>query len=233
MKRMLVCLAVGAMVAAFAAPVFAGTLDLARVGLHIQGHNTKNWCTTNAPSTFGCDAVAETSTMNTVAAVGVSYDMYIVVVDIPVAAGLQGIEFGISYDPVGASGLDAFGVVSCASLEVPGLGWPNAGGVATYTWTTCQGTVDAGDPQGEMYQICASIYAYAYGPDTACIEKKASGVLGGTDCAATSSDLVPHFPLNAGCVDFGGGTGSHPCVQLVTPVEETTWGAIKSQFEGE
>lgn len=212
----------------------AGTLDGINVGLHLQPRVTKNNCTAGQAGTlqFACNEFpgeSEASSLNLQGELDTPYDLYVVLLDIPPNFGIQGIEFGISFDGEAGAGLDTYGVEKCADQEFSGLGWPNAGGSVTYTWISCQNTVDPTDPDGQAVAVASVIYAYAYSDDQACITVKASGVFGATDCAATSSDLTGNFPWNAGCVGFDQ-AGFDPCLQHVDPVEETTWGAIKQQF---
>jgi hypothetical protein len=211
-----------------ATAAMAGPLNDVRIGLHLQDYATKKNCAQGQAGAleFGCDGVGETSNLVVNGSVDYAYDMFVVVLDVPPADGLLGCEMGMTWsvDPC-----DAYGSTLCSDLVFASAGWPCNGNSATYTWGTCQNTVDPTDPQGEAAVVCEAIYVYAYDPQTTCIDIKPSGFFGATDCNAGSSDLVPNYPVNSGCASFGEGLGYSPCVGG-TPVEETTWGAIKSQF---
>jgi len=224
-------LLLGLAVMAMGAQAAQAGLDEAKIALHLQAHQAKNQCSTYAPdTTLACDGVTKTSNLVVTGSTGVSYDMYLVVVDVPPAEGLRAIEFGIEYDGTPLSGLDPYGSVMCSDLLFANSNWPNgdATAAATYTWSTCQNTVDPSDPQGECAIVCGSIYCYAYNPDTACIVVKPSGYYDATDCGLNTVDLLPNFPANRGCAGFGQ-PGTDPCLGGV-PVKESTWGQLKRQF---
>ena len=232
MKTALVLLA-GAIVLAGAVPAAhaaEGDLSGMIVALHLQALAAKNNCDAGQAGTaeFGCDAAGMNSSLVVNGTVSTSYDMYIVCLDIPPNPGMNALELGIDYDPGSGSGLDHFGATTCSDLVFEGLGWPNSGGAATYTWTTCQDAVDATDPQGEASAVAATIYAFAYGADTACIDIKPSGIYGVSDCDGAFSDLTGNFPDNSGCAGFDQ-PGTDPCLGG-TPVEERTWGDIKRYY---
>lgn len=203
----------------------AGTLDNIKLALHLEPHSGKAHCTTNAPTEFGCNNYLAASNLVVNGNTNTSYDMYIAALDVPVT-GIAGMEFGLSYNGNTA----AYTTYLCADQEFAGEGWPHDNGVNTITWIGCQNTVDPTDPQGEVAAVAYAIYIYAYSTDTICITPKSnSGVLGAADCAAGNSSLLVQYPLNMGCVGLGL-LGFSPCEVFYSPVEETTWGAIKSQF---
>ena len=239
MKRALLCalaVMIGTMFAS-GASAGLGDQDLVKVGLHLTPKPTKGTpCGTAPAGGFACDSpVNQTSALVVDGAVGVSYYMYMVLLDINTGPGVAGVALGINYNGAGSAGVDLFGAETCSDIEFPDGNWPdNPPCGNTITWSSaanCQQTVDPSDPQGEGYAIAYGFYAYAYSPDTFEIIKRPVAVPDFKVSDCTSAESNPVFPEAAGKAGFGQ-PGYQPCVAVV-PVEESTWGNIKRQFGGE
>lgn len=160
-------------------------------------------------------------------------DVYLVVA---LASELAGLSCGLQYDSASSQGVDIFGWTLCADLEFPNSGptgaWPAAGGGNRITWnaaTNCQNTV-VGD--GVM-AVAGSFYTFAYSADTFRITPNRNLMSGPEMTVANCSALETELDTLAvnppyGWVDFGGGMGYNPCEP--TPVETTTWGSLKKQY---
>jgi len=216
----------------------AGTMENAKIALHLQPHNTGKLDTCTLMSSPTCHSDSETSNLNLQGAVGVSYDAYIAVLDANSTSGVGGATFGLAYP----ASLGLFGNGLCADLEFPGQGWPATGGGNVITFdviTNCQnatnGAVDPTDVEGDNgMAVLYWLYVYAYGDATLAITQRNVAIPDFKIADCTAAEDSPLFPLYAGQLGFGTGIGYSPCVPPpVTPVEETTWGAIKSQFDGE
>lgn len=215
------------------APVYAGTLEDLVIALHLQPWAaSKNQCA-NAPTQFGCDGYQRTSLLNLHGNLFTAYNMYVVILDINPSVGIQAVSLGINFDPNPGEGVDTFGSEPCADTVVPEMNWPSAEGGATFTWDTCQNTIDPSDPQGEAATVVSAIYTYAYSPDTACIYLAPLSLLTAVDCSGITSDLTIYYPHHFACAGFGGAFEYQPCLTIYSPVEETSWGALKRQFHGE
>jgi hypothetical protein len=87
-----------------------------------------------------------------------------------------------------------------------------------------------------IHALAGALYMYTYlgyGPDVLQVTSHNaldSGIpeFQVADCNASQSDLDDN--MDAGAVGYEGGSGYNPCLSIV-PVEETTWGAIKSRSE--
>ena len=208
----------------------AGVTDLydMKVGLHLQPRGTKNWCEAGRAGTreFGCNAgYGEYSELVVNGATETAYDMYIVLLDILPAVGLQSVRLALEYMEEPTEGVQIFGMEACADDVFPDPGWPAPGTAITFTWNTCQNTVDPTDPQEEATTVAAAVYVYAYSMDRVCVEHPSNNNYTAVDCSGASWD----WSYFRGCTGFDR-PGIDPCLVIYSPVEETTWGSIKRQY---
>jgi len=173
-------------------------------------------------------------------------DVYLVVARAG-TEGVAGVEFGVRWngsDPDGRPGTgDETGIVTsrttwttCADgLDFTcGPDFESFGG--RIIWNSCQNQVIGDDG---VYAIVGCLHVYAYSStnlqvtDNPCCQcaYPGSGVL---DCNGKITDYFPLLGPNLwstilGRVEFGPGSGAYnPCG--VVPVQRTTWGRIKHQF---
>ncbi len=241
MKRVLLVLCAAAFAAVLTVPAWAGTNPDAVFALHAKAHTTKatTICTTWSPNTEGIPCSNYVSN----AAVGVNTDVYLVVARGNSDTGIAGLSCGVLYDNVDASGVDVFGWYLCGDLEFTNAGadgeWPISGGGNRITWSfvdACQLTVLGTDG---VHAVAGAFYVYAYSPDVLYITPnnnlQSEPELAVADCTA-DTDYLPFG--RAGFVTFstsGSDLGCNPCTEpdtdcLGVPVEDSTWGKIKSKY---
>jgi len=233
MKRALVCTVIFACVALMAAgSAFAGTQSNVKIALYAMAVPAKNACSTNAPSNLACDSVGGTSNLVVQAPTNAAQDVYLVALDVATGPGLGGVSLGLSYSPT----IAIFGAWNkCADQDFAGNGWPADGGGDAITYATCAGqTPDPSDPQGDGAVVLGYItYLYAYGDGVMAVTPRnfiTPPDFKAADCAAAESNLPA---ANAGTIGFGAATGYQPCLPAAVPVQNSTWGGVKSQFSGE
>lgn len=140
-------------------------------------------------------------------------------------SGIAGISFGIEANPT----IGIFGWDLCGDQEFSTAGWPSNATGNTVTWnpnTNCQREV-FGTEGVQAYT--GALYIYAYGDGALTVTPNfAAGdsVLRVSDCNGAESALS----APGGAVGFGTTPGYTPCSPAV-PVEQTTWGKIKSLRE--
>ena len=190
-------------------------MDRAKIALHVQAHTTKGLCTTSAPS-IPC------AEYRTSGGVGVPYDVYVVVADVPYYEygqnySVGGVSWGLEYDGAPAQGLDIYSWIPCTDgLEFPHDGplgpWPSAGSGNRLTWLTCQTT---SIPPSGIHAIAGSFYVYAYGPDALEVSPNAHLESGPELKVAGCDASETNLPLSAaGRVNFSTGAvdpGFNPC----------------------
>jgi len=93
-----------------------------------------------------------------------TYFAYVLVMDADASAGVQGVQFGIDYDPVIGSGVDVYGWTNCATLQFPQTGWPASGTGNLVTWNSCQQNEPAGAGTG-VVAVVGYFYVGSYSPD--------------------------------------------------------------------
>jgi hypothetical protein len=206
-----------------AGSAIAGTLDGAVIAMHASGKHAKfGVCeAANSPDSLG---IACSSFITDAQPLRVSNDVYIVVAKAAAGPGVGGCSFGILRS---GPAVGFFGFTLCADLQFPNGGWPNSGGGNRITWvstTNCQRDVIGTDG---AHAVAGSFYLYATGNGTVSITPNNGLVvpeLKVSDCNASESDVTC-----VGAVGFGTSLGYNPCTNpCATPVEPTTWGAIKS-----
>ncbi len=208
-------------------PVLAGTQDNAVVALHDKAPAKKatNTCAIIPPATAPEDpntlglACSDYSVDN--APVFENRSVYVVVARADNTAGIAGVSCGVAV--TGAVGV--FGWTLCADLDFPNGGWPGSGGGDRITWASvvnCQDTVLGTDG---VHAVAGAFYVYAYGSGTIAITpNNAIPEFKVADCSAAESEVSS----GGGVVGFGSELGFNPCALPPVPVEQTTWGSIKS-----
>lgn len=152
--------------------------------------------------------------------------------------GINGVSFGVEYSGLFEPGyLSTSGWTLCPDgLDFPSVtpAWPASGSGMTITWTTCQSTrlYDYG-----IHAVVAKFYMYAYAGAqfgiTPNLTKVSGPELDVNTCDKGTTQLLRYYPESVwdqltGRVDFGGGFGYTPCIDLA--VETSTWGRIKTLY---
>lgn len=180
-----------------------------KYALHDAGpHNAK----TNTCSFTMTDCLTE---MNIVGGGGgAREDIYVLALD---ADGIAGIRYGICCE----GSFYFYGWTKCCDLEIPTGSWPGCGEGNAQTWA-----VEEPGPN-----VTAGILdVYVYGPSTmsVCVDPREgfAEVCDGTQ----PSPICFKFTSSAhfGSVGFGGMEGFNPC--NIIPVDQTSWGAVKSIY---
>ncbi len=253
MKRVLLIVTAVAVVMAMNVPAWAGTNPNCVFTLHAKGHTTKatTICTTWSPNS---GTPLPCSNYNTSWPTKLVTDVYLVIARGDTALvpgwGLAGVSCGVYYDNAVGSGVDVFGWTLCADLEftngnltcppdIPPCEWPISGGGNRITWvmtTNCQQTIAGSDG---VHAVAGAFYLYAYNPDIFYLTHNRNLMipeLAVANCKA-NTDLLPFN--RAGQVAFstdGSALGCNPCTEPdwecdpPTPVEETTWGKLKTNY---
>ena len=243
MKRVLLMSAAGLLLAHNA---MAGMNNCA-FALHwkVNTAKTSTICTTYSPNgtLTPCDGYITAAPLsNTTTPVG--SQVYMVVAR-GGTEGINAVSFGIDYNGR-LPGSQISPALVTATYCTDGLAFPNDGGFGEFpkpkggvrvTWTTCSNTVIGSKG---VHAMVGALYVYAYTVDQMKITPNnnlASGPeLAVSSCAGVVTDLLQVWgPVVAqqlqARVDFGGGAGFNPC--LTTPVQPTTWGRIKTQFNAQ
>jgi hypothetical protein len=172
--------------------------------------------------------------------------VYFVVARADSALGISRVSFGVDYGYTPGrwldyQGCDVWSFSTCADLEYltrfdPSdytTAFPAAGGGAVLQWErtrNCQRHVVG---SWGVQAVACLFYVYAYGPDRFSVDllrQNPGPHLAVTDCVGPT-ETVLDWPSHAGYVDFGGGPGYNPCLELgPVPAERTTWGRLKSQY---
>lgn len=168
------------------------------------------------PPPTGPDPCAQ-GMLDTEVSLGVTFAGYLLVRNYDNVAGVQ-----TAFDwPVGW--VFMFGLWDCQSGQVNGV-VPTAPGATTGTIATAFDLITGGvtSPIGRMHMI-------ATGPG--CLTQLTSSFPFGTHVVSGTGDTDPVVPENRGSIcDATSGAGVNAC-EPVIPVEPTTWGAIKSQYQ--
>jgi len=200
----------------------------AKVALHIQTHVTKG-----SPCPAYTPAVC--STFVTEGDISTNYDIYMIIAQGDEFSDLAGVTVGIAYEGstvATGTGIWNGGFTLCADLEFPQTAWPETGSGNVITFdaiSNCQN----GNPGDGTQALIGAFYVYAYeASQFALINHPASDKIAVANCSASENDIPA---TSAGFVDFGGNLGCNPCLAscVPTPVEETTWGSVKTLFKGE
>lgn len=148
-------------------------------------------------------------------------------------------EFGINYDGLPGSGIDVDSWNMCADLEFPegdGPGglpdWPESGTGTIITWnrlTNCQNISSEPYVPHTVVAIAGALNVWGYGPDQLSITPRpVSGFAKVANCRSAEDRIDGMVPSHLGIAGFCL-PGYNPC-GLPTPVESTTWGRVKQQY---
>lgn len=232
MKRALVTVLFGCLALGLSSFAIAGNNSQAAIAVHIGAPVTKNLCGT-APALTAASVVAEVDDAES-CTIG-EYTLYILVCNgssvggfEPEGTGVAGMEFGINYGPEITFG----GEARCSDLEFPSADWPDAGSGTILTWapgSNCQSTPTEPFVPNTTIAIGYAFGVYTTGPAVFSITPRPiTGQAKVSDCNAAEDELTALVPSHLGVGGFCT-SGYNPC-GLPTPVEESTWGAIKQQF---
>jgi hypothetical protein len=166
---------------------------------------------------------------------GPFYFAYLLVCNGSDSTGIQGMECGIDYAGGYGTGFTPISVYewrNCGSLEFSYTGWPAPGGSNIITWTDARCNKTASEP-GVKYSVIAVggyFYLGAYAAGTMyVIPRPVSGLAKVADCSAREDAISNYVPSHLGYAGWGGNAGYNPC-GAPTPVENSTWGAVKSLY---
>ena len=191
-------------------------MEEAKIALHVQAHTSKSMC--GAAPTIPCHRYVTKGDL------GVGYDVYLVIGNVPVPypgaeEEIDGLSCGITYDPAVGQGVDVFAWFLCSdglefSSDGPNGAWPASGSGTRITWSYCTGT---DIPPSGIHAVAGSFYVYAYSPDllqvTENVHLQSGPELKIAECIGIEVDL----PLSAaGSVAFSVGavdTGYNPCTE--------------------
>jgi hypothetical protein len=239
MKRLLASVVVGGLaLTALSTVSFAGPNANAKIQLHLATTTTKQQCT-RAAAHPPCTGIVTNGLLYPQL-----YYAYVLVTDADAGVGIAGCQFGIQYDgpgPLDGVGVDIDSWALCATLEFqqPSPVWPTSGGGNLITWnavTVCQRN-EPGGPGTGVVATAGWFACSAYTP--ACFRitpRPADGLAKVADCAAAEDNVegvaTPRNPSHLGfvCFSASGTTGGYNPCGLITPVERTTWGALKSTY---
>lgn len=145
-------------------------------------------------------------------------DIYVIAVDV---AGIAGARYGLCCD----GPFFFYGWTKCSDFEIPQAGWPNCGLGNAQTWS-----LEQAGPHVTMGILDVYIYAESRCLST-CIDPRVGeaewcdGSEPSPICFATDGSDIRYF----GSVEFNdSGCGYNPC--NVTPVEQRSWGSVKSLY---
>lgn len=228
MKRALVAVLFGCLTLGFASLAIAADNDQAGIALHVGPVVSKLPCD-NAPALTAATIQSAAAGANTD-----SYTVYVLVCNGSDSTGVSGAEFGIDYNGNPSAGVDADGWTACGDLEFPNSNWPdaNTGNIVTFNpGSNCQNTPSEPFVPQTVIAILGALDVTAYTPDIlSVIPRPVTGFAKVSDCNGAEDDLLDlggSEPSHLGQAEFGLGSGYNPC-GLPTPVENTTWGAIKN-----
>ncbi len=245
MRRTLLAAAVVMLIAAVAAPVWAGDQVTSVIALHVTPHNAKTSCSFGNPvltTPTSCNDYVSKGDLST------GYDTWLCIAG-PAGddkgEGYSGAGLGIYYDNTSGSGVDIFAWTACTDLQYPSnentVPWPqnNSGNRMVWAPTTgCQRT-EIPAASTAVHAALGFFYLYAYSPDilyTGYHPQLESGPeFAVVNCQSAVTDLLI---TNAGYAAFSSGavnSGCNPCLTPngcgPVPVQKTTWGRIKTTYQ--
>jgi hypothetical protein len=237
-----VCAALAALVVvSFAVPALAQDPG-AKFAMHIQAHAQKTAlvCTSESPNDTTTGAATACSDYVVDYPTLLGGDMYVVIAQAD-SDGVSATSFGIEYDDENTVGVDVGGFVPCIS-GLPFFSddpkWPASGSGARFTWllpNDCQSQVI--EPDG-VHAVVGAFYVYAYSTDTFLLTPNRT-LLSGPELAIATCNAGNEHQFDtdnvtrAAWVSFGEtvAPGCNPCLAFcATPVEQSTWGKIKSRY---
>ena len=232
MKRALVTVLFGCLALGLTSFAVAGNNYEASIAVHIGSGTAKSICDSVGPLT---SATVVSDVNDGFACSNGYYNLYILVCNgssvggfEPEGSGVAGVELGIAYDSTISLGNSEV----CSDLTFPSLDWPNSGSGAIFTWDgigNCQSTPTEPFVPNTTIAVATGFEVFTTGPGAFSITPRPiTGLAKVADCNAAEDDLTGRVPSHLGVAGFCG-PGYNPC-GLPTPVEESTWGAIKKQF---
>ncbi len=231
MKRALIALLLGCVTMMLVVPVaFAGKEqnDAAAISLHIGPFVSKNHCD-DAPALTAADMITEVNDCG-----GTYYTMYLLICNVSDSLGVAGLQYGVNYDGVTASGVDIEAWYPCTDLEFSNDFFPDPGTGNLQTWdytVNCQNTLSEPYVPRTVVAIAGVFTVVAYGPDLFTITPRpVDGRAKIGDCFGAEYDITDYVPSHLGVGAFClPGMGYNPCGGP-TPVEPATWGQIKQKY---
>jgi len=226
MKRFATAILAGAALLAISSESFAAANANAKIAIHLMTTTTKNQC---LRARVACQSIVTSRGLYPELSFA-----YVLVTDGNAAEGISGLQFGIQYDGPGAAdgvGLDIFGWAKCTDLEfiTPAPAWPNSGGGNLMTWVACQ-VVEPGGAGTGVVAVAGYFYCGAYTPACLSVTPRPVDSAGKVANCAAQEDIITGTPSHFGRGCFGSTSGYNPC-GLITPIENTTWSAIKSNYQ--
>jgi len=211
------------------AALFVSTLASAQgqpsLMLHIDQVPAKNVCSSFVPSTDCADVVVKSP-----AGDGLLYNVYLLTATGGDMLSYAGCEFSIFFteDP---AALGMFAWTNCADLQFRSDDWgdvPVSGSGNLLTFDSINNCQDS-----DSIVVNGFFYVGAYGDSQMGLGPRgSSGVMKVADCS--SAEFVLDHNKRSGSIGFGNSGGCNSCLaDCVVPVEETTWGGVKTLFKGE
>jgi len=237
MKRALIAALSGCVALGLASFAVAGNNTQAGIAAHIGPDVQKNVCDvnlTNADIVYRLDFDGNCTMTNT-------FLVYLLVCngshvngDPPNdfddnGSGVSGTEFGILYNGAVGQGIDGIGWTDCADLTFTTANWPDSGEDITAVWADCQGTPSEPGVPNSVIAVVGAVRVEVHSPDALqVVPRFTNNTATVTDCSFVVDFVQGNNPSNLGAAGFCV-PGYSPC-GAPTPVQETTWGSIKSHF---
>lgn len=189
----------------------AGTAELndVKLAIHLQSVNSKTCAA--SPASMGCGATGGDALV-TAGALNTNYHAYFLALDVDPVEGLSGAAFSLTSSNPDNLYVDFWD--GCNAIWFPSATWPQigSGNVAAVGPVACQPNPDPSDPEGEGFVVLGRVYVYAYGVTDLSYGQRptANPSIDISDCSNRHAEI----PLGSrlGTVEFGGGSGSSPCV---------------------
>lgn len=237
MKRLLSTALLGLLVAGMASSALAFDNRYAGIALHIAPVGTGgNFLTACSPPGLTAPTMTVQTPQLSLPGSGPYFWTYLLVCNGSDSTGVAGMEMGLNYaggfEPSGnpTFPICVFGWSRCADLEFPFNNWPAPGSSNLLTWTTAHCNIARSEPGVPRSVIAIGGYMYmgAYQPaQMFVIPRPVSGRAKVADCSSREDDITFYVPSHLGIAGFGGAAGYNPC-GAPTPVENTTWGGVKT-----
>lgn len=231
MKRALLFLVCACLAFGAAPAVYAGVTNAsACISTHIGPTVTK----------LPCDSAPDLNRYNIVTRVDVGvqcldgdWNIWVLICNGSDSLGVAGMEYGIDYDGALGSGIDVNGWTLCADLEFPNPNYPDPGTGNIITWEpnfNCQNQNSEPFVPGSVIALGGVLNVSLYSPDQLTITPRpVTGFAKVADCNSAETNLTGLAPSHLGVAGFCM-PGYNPCF-APTPVEETTWGRLKNQYQ--
>jgi len=218
--------------------------SLAGIALHITTQVTKGPCPEDIPVDNSPDLTAGTIVQEVFPAACdglTAYTVYVLVCNgsdrdpgfADVGTGVAGLEFGLTYGPQIAIGGSGFNV--CADQAFPHVNFPDSGTGNLIAWDSinnCQEVPSEPFVPQTVVALAGWMDVFASSPGVIAVTPRpVSGLAKVADCNSAET-VVSDGVFGTEKLGQAGfcEPGHNPC-DLATPVEETTWGSIKKQFD--